>query len=295
MARIIDGRVISREMQEEMKAQVAALKARGVTPGLAAVLVGDDPASRIYVSGKEKDCQKVGIFSDVYRLPASTTEDDLIALVDELNRKSTIHGILIQLPLPKHIDEQKMIMRINPDKDVDGFHPVNVGKMVIGQPGFLPCTPHGCKVLLERMGIETAGKHMVILGRSNIVGKPLANIMLQKEKGANCIVTICHTGTSDIAAYTRQADILVAAIGRPNMVTGDMVRDGVVVIDVGINRIDDPENPGGTKVVGDVHFESVEPKASAITPVPGGVGLMTRTMLLYNTIQSAARVADAGR
>jgi methylenetetrahydrofolate dehydrogenase (NADP+)/methenyltetrahydrofolate cyclohydrolase len=292
MAQIIDGKAIAHEMQEEMKVQVEALKKRGIIPGLAAILVGDDPGSRIYVRNKERDCQKVGILSDVYRLPASTSEGDLIALVDDLNRKTAIHGILIQLPLPDHIDEQKMILRINPDKDVDGFHPVNVGKLVIGQPGFLPCTPHGCKVLLERSGIETSGKHMVILGRSNIVGKPLANIMVQKEKGANAIVTVCHTGAPDIAFFTRQADILVAAVGKPNMVTGDMVKEGVVVIDVGINRIEDPELTGGNKVVGDVDFESVAPKASAITPVPGGVGPMTRAMLLQNTIHSALRVAD---
>ncbi len=291
MAKIIDGKAIAQEMQEEMKGQVAALKELGVTPGLAAILVGDDPASRIYVNSKEKDCQKVGIYSDVFRLPASTSEEELVDLVDELNRKMSIHGILVQLPLPRHIDEQKIIMRISPDKDVDGFHPVNVGKLVIGQPGFLPCTPHGCQVLLERSGIETNGKHMVILGRSNIVGKPLANIMVQKAKGANAIVTVCHTAAPDLAYYTRQADILVAAVGRPNMVTGEMVKEGVVVIDVGINRIEDPELTGGKKVVGDVDFDSVEPKASAITPVPGGVGPMTRAMLLNNTIQSAMRAA----
>lgn len=295
MAKIIDGKAIAQEMQEEMKTRVAELRARGVTPGLAAILVGDDPASRSYVNSKEKDCQKVGIYSDVYRLPASTSEEDLIALIDDLNLNSTIHGILVQLPLPRHIEEQKIIMRINPDKDVDGFHPVNVGKMVIGQPGFLPCTPHGCQVLMERSGIETNGKHMVILGRSNIVGKPLANIMVQKGKGANAIVTICHTATPDISYFTRQADILVAAVGRPRMVTGDMVKEGVVVIDVGINRIDDPELTGGRKMVGDVDFDSVEPKASAITPVPGGVGPMTRAMLLNNTIQSAMRTADSAR
>lgn len=292
MARIIDGKAIALEMQEEMKVQVAALKTQGITPGLAAILVGDDAASRIYVNNKERDCQKVGIFSDVYRLPTATSEGDLIALVDELNRRNDIHGILIQLPLPKHIDEQKMIMRINPDKDVDGFHPVNVGKMVIGQPGFLPCTPYGCRVLLERSGIETNGKHMVILGRSNIVGKPLANIMLQKERGANAIVTICHTAAPDIAYFTRQADILVAAVGKPHIVTGDMVKDGVVVIDVGINRVEDPELTGGKKMVGDVDFDSVAPKASAITPVPGGVGPMTRAMLLHNTIQSAIQLSQ---
>lgn len=292
MAKIIDGKAIALEMQEEMKARVAELKARGIVPGLAAILVGDDPASRTYVRSKEKACERLGIYSDVFRLPASTPEGDLIALVDELNHRNDIHGILIQLPLPNHIDEHKMILRINPDKDVDGFHPVNVGKMVIGEPGFLPCTPHGCKVLLERAGIETNGKHMVILGRSNIVGKPLANIMLQKEKGANAIVTVCHTAAPDIAYFTRQADILVAAVGRPNMVTADMVREGAVVIDVGINRIEDPELTGGKKLVGDVDFDSVAEKASAITPVPGGVGPMTITMLMHNTIQSAIQMSQ---
>ena len=292
MARIIDGKAIAEEMQEEMKTQVAALKVQGIIPGLAAILVGDDPASRTYVRSKEKACQRLGIYSDVFRLPASTPEGDLIALVDELNLRSDIHGILIQLPLPEHINEQKMVMRVNPDKDVDGFHPVNVGKMVIGQPGFLPCTPHGCQVLLERAGIETNGKHMVILGRSNIVGKPLANIMLRKGKNANAIVTVCHTATEDLAYYTRQADILVAAVGRPLMVTADMVKEGVVVIDVGINRVEDPELTGGRKLVGDVDFDPVAEKASAITPVPGGVGPMTITMLMQNTIQSAIQMSQ---
>lgn len=287
MALIIDGKAIAQEMQEEMRVQVENLKMRGITPGLAAVLVGDNPASRTYIRNKEKACERLGIYSDVYRLPASTPEGDLIALVDELNLRRDIHGILIQLPLPEHIDENRIILRVNPEKDVDGFHPVNVGKLVIGKPGFLPCTPLGCKVLLERSGIETSGKHMVILGRSNIVGKPLANIMLQKEKGANAIVTVCHTAAEDLAYYTRQADILVAAVGKPNTVTGDMVREGVVVIDVGMNRIEDPDAAGGYKLVGDVEFESVSRKASAITPVPGGVGPMTITMLMSNTIKSA--------
>lgn len=289
MAKIIDGKAIAAEMQEEMKAEVAALAEKGIVPGLAAVLVGEDPASQSYVNSKEKDCGRVGIYSDVYRLPENTSEGDLLALVDSLNHNPKIHGVLVQLPLPKHIDEGKVLLRIDPNKDVDGFHPVNVGKMVVGQPNYLPCTPHGCKILLERTGVETKGKHMVIVGRSNIVGKPLANIMVQKEEHANCIVTVCHTATDDIAYYTRQADILVAAVGRPETITGDMVKDGVVVIDVGVNRIDDPTRKSGKRLVGDVDFASVEPKASAITPVPGGVGPMTRTMLLYNTIRSAER------
>ncbi len=289
MAKIIDGKAIAQQMQEEMKTQVAELKQKGIIPGLAAVLVGDDPASQTYVRSKEKACEKIGIYSEVNRLPATTSEDDLLALVEELNKNNKIHGILVQLPLPDHIDEGKVLLKIDPNKDVDGFHPVNVGKMVVGQPVFLPCTPHGCKVLLERSGIETKGKHLVILGRSNIVGKPLANIMVQKKEGANCIVTVCHTASKDLSYYTKQADILVAAVGRAKMVTADMVKDGVVVIDVGINRIDDPSTKSGKRLVGDVDFESVSEKASAITPVPGGVGPMTITMLMQNTIQSAIR------
>lgn len=289
MAKIIDGKAIAQQMQEEMKAQVAELREKGVIPGLAAILVGDDPASHTYVRNKEKACERLGIFSDVNRLVASTSEHDLLGLIDEMNHNKKIHGILVQLPLPDHIDENKVLLKVDPDKDVDGFHPVNVGKMVVGEPIFLPCTPHGCKVLLEKSGIETRGKHLVILGRSNIVGKPLANIMVQKKEGANAIVTVCHTAAEDISYYTKQADILVVAAGRPKMVTADMVKEGVVVIDVGINRIEDKSTKSGKRLVGDVDFESVSEKASAITPVPGGVGPMTITMLMYNTIQSAKR------
>ena len=292
MARIIDGKSIAADLREELKGQVADLAGRDVVPCLAAVLVGDDPASQTYVRNKERSCGEVGIQSDVYRLPATTPEADLIALIDELNLKRTVHGILIQLPLPGHIDEGKVLLRVNPDKDVDGFHPVNVGKMVVGQPAFLPCTPHGCKVLLERSGIDPAGKHVVVVGRSNIVGKPFANIMLQKAAGANAIVTVCHTAAADLSIYTRQADILLVAAGRPNTVTGDMVKDGVVVIDVGMNRIEDASRKSGFRLVGDVEYDSVEPHASAITPVPGGVGPMTIAMLLYNTVASARRTAD---
>ena len=231
----------------------------------------------------------MGIFSDVNRLVASTSEHDLLGLIDEMNHNKKIHGILVQLPLPDHIDENKVLLKVDPDKDVDGFHPVNVGKMVVGEPIFLPCTPHGCKVLLEKSGIETRGKHLVILGRSNIVGKPLANIMVQKKEGANAIVTVCHTAAEDISYYTKQADILVVAAGRPKMVTADMVKEGVVVIDVGINRIEDKSTKSGKRLVGDVDFESVSEKASAITPVPGGVGPMTRVSLLSNTLLAAKR------
>jgi methylenetetrahydrofolate dehydrogenase (NADP+) / methenyltetrahydrofolate cyclohydrolase len=289
MTRIIDGKSIAEEMQREFAGRVNELRTKGIVPGLAAVLVGDDPASHIYVNNKERACGRVGIYSDIYRLPASTSEGDLLALIDQLNYNQKIHGILVQLPLPGHINEDKVIMRIDPEKDVDGFHPVNVGRLVIGTPSFLPCTPLGCKVLLERSGIEITGKHVVILGRSMLVGKPLANMLLQKEKGANAVVTVCHTGAKDISYYTRQADILVAAAGVPGLVTGDMVKEGVVVLDVGTTRIDDPEAKNGTRLVGDVDFESVAPKASAITPVPRGVGPMTITMLLYNTILAAEK------
>ncbi len=289
MATIIDGKSIAQHMQEEMKEKVAELKEKGIVPGLTAILVGENPASQTYVRSKERACERIGIYSDVRRLPESTSEDDLLKLVDEMNNNDKIHGILVQLPLPDHINEGKVLIRIDPDKDVDGFHPVNVGKMVVGQPCFLPCTPHGCQVLLERAGIETKGKHLVILGRSNIVGKPLANIMVQKKEGANSVVTVCHTAAKDLAYFTKQADILVVAAGRPKMVTADMVKEGVVVIDVGINRIDDPSTKSGKRLVGDVDFESVSMKASAITPVPGGVGPMTITMLMNNTIESAMK------
>ncbi len=289
MAQIIDGKAIAADMRVELKAQVEELAERGVVPGLAAILVGDDPASQTYVHNKERSCGEVGIHSDVHRPPADTSEADLIALIDELNNKDTVHGILVQLPLPGHIDEGKVLLRVNPDKDVDGFHPVNVGKMMVGQPTFLPCTPHGCKVLLERSGIDPKGKHIVVVGRSNIVGKPFANIMLQKAPGANAIVTVCHTAAADLSIYTRQADILLVAAGRPDMVTGDMVKDGVIVIDVGMNRVEDATRKRGYRLTGDVDFDSVEPKAAAITPVPGGVGPMTITMLLFNTVASAQR------
>lgn len=289
MAEIIDGKAIAREMQEELKVQIAELRDKGVTPGLAAVLVGDNPASQTYVRSKEKACERVGVYSDVRRLPADLPEADLIALVGELNNDPKIHGILVQLPLPGHIYESKVLLTINPDKDVDGFHPVNVGKMVVGEPGFLPCTPHGIQMLLIRSGIETKGKHVVVVGRSNIVGKPIANILLQKKEGANSVVTVVHTAAPDMSYFTRQADILIVAAGRPEMITADMVKEGVVVIDVGINRVDDPSRERGYRLTGDVDFAGVSEKASHITPVPGGVGPMTITMLLHNTVESARR------
>ena len=240
-----------------------------------------------YVKGKRKACDEAGIYSVEHRFDADMPEADLLALIDKLNNDAAIHGILVQLPLPKHINEGKVLIAIDPDKDVDGFHPMNLGKMLVGEDCFLPCTPHGVQQLLLRSGIEIAGKHVVVVGRSNIVGKPVANILFQKKEGANATVTVCHTGTKDMAHFTRQADVLVVAAGRPQTVTADMVADGVVVVDVGVNRVADASKKSGFRLVGDVDFEGVSQKASAISPVPGGVGPMTITMLLFNTIQSA--------
>lgn len=288
-ANIIDGKQIAADIREELKAEVAALKGRGIVPGLGVVLVGDDPASKSYVSAKEKACENIGIYSDDNRLPADTTQEDLLALVDRMNNDPKINGILVQLPLPKHIDESAVLLAINPDKDVDGFHPMNIGKMMIGEEAFLPCTPHGVVQLLKRSGVETCGAHVVVVGRSNIVGKPVANMLLQKKDGANSTVTLCHTRTRDLGHFTRQADIIIAASGRPNTITADMVKEGAVVIDVGVNRVEDPSRSRGYRLVGDVDFDAVKEKASMITPVPGGVGPMTITMLLYNTVESAKR------
>ncbi len=286
-AKIIDGNKVAEEMQAEMMAEVEKLKAKGVTPGLSVVLVGEDPASKVYVRNKARTCKKMGIRSKQYNLDATASEEEVLDRVHKLNADDSVHGILVQMPLPKQIDEGKVINAISPDKDVDGFHPVNVGKMVVGEPGFLPCTPHGVQQLLLRSGIDLAGKHVVVVGRSNIVGKPVANILLQKKERANATVTVCHTGTSDIGSHTREADIIIAAAGRPNTVTVDMVKDGVVVVDVGVNRVDDASSKRGYKLVGDVDFDAVKEKAAAISPVPGGVGPMTITMLMHNTITSA--------
>jgi methylenetetrahydrofolate dehydrogenase (NADP+)/methenyltetrahydrofolate cyclohydrolase len=260
-------------------------------PGLGVILVGEDPASKSYVSAKERACEELGIYSDDNHLPADTTQQDLIALINRMNTDPKINGILVQLPLPKHLDESEVLLAINPDKDVDGFHPTNIGKMVAGQAAFLPCTPHGVIQLLQRSGVKIEGSHVVIVGRSNIVGKPVANMLIQKNKGGNATVTVCHTRTADLAYHTRQADIIIAAAGRPNTITADMVKDGVVVIDVGVNRIEDKTAKKGYRLVGDVDFEAVKEKASLITPVPGGVGPMTITMLLYNTVESAKKAA----
>ncbi len=287
MAKIIDGKEIASEIKDELKLKVEKLKQEyGSVPGLAVVLVGDDPASAVYVRMKGKGCDEVGLRSFQYILPEETTEAELLELIEELNTQEEVDGILVQLPLPKHINETAVIYAINPDKDVDGFHPVNTGKMVIGDEGLFACTPLGCQEMIYRNVKDLKGKHLVVVGRSNIVGKPVANLMLQKNDRANCVVTVCHTAAKDLSVYTREADILVVAAGRPNTVTADMVKDGVVVIDVGVNRIIDPKNPEKTRLVGDVSFEEVAEKASAITPVPGGVGPMTIAMLLKNTVQA---------
>jgi methylenetetrahydrofolate dehydrogenase (NADP+)/methenyltetrahydrofolate cyclohydrolase len=288
-AKIIDGKQIAADIREELKAEVSALKEKGVVPGLGVILVGADPASQSYVTAKERACENIGIYSDDNRLPAETTQEELLALVERMNNDPKINGILVQLPLPKHIDESTVLLAIDPDKDVDGFHPMSVGKMMIGEDTFLPCTPHGIVQLLLRSGVETEGAHVVVVGRSNIVGKPVANMLLQKKEGANATVTLCHTRTKDMGHFTRQADIIIAASGWPNTITADMVKDGVVVIDVGVNRVDDASRERGYRLVGDVDFEAVKEKASMITPVPGGVGPMTITMLLYNTVESAKR------
>lgn len=290
-ARIIDGKQVAADIRAELKDEIAKLKTRGIVPGLGVILVGDDPASQSYVTGKERACAEIGIYSDDNRLPAKTSQADLIALVERMNRDPKIHGILVQLPLPRHLNESEVLLAIDPDKDVDGFHPVSVGKMVVGEKTFLPCTPHGVVQLLVRSAVTLDGAHVVIMGRSNIVGKPLANMLIQKSPTGNATVTICHTRTKNPAQYTRQADILIAAIGRPGTITADMVKDGAVVIDVGVSRVDDATKKAGYRLVGDVDFDAVKEKASLITPVPGGVGPMTITMLLYNTVASAKRAA----
>ncbi|MGH2271724.1 bifunctional methylenetetrahydrofolate dehydrogenase/methenyltetrahydrofolate cyclohydrolase FolD [Anaerohalosphaeraceae bacterium U12dextr] len=288
-ARIIDGKQIAAQMREELKQKVTALKAKGVTPGLAVILVGDDPASKSYVTAKEKACEEIGIYSSDNRIPATTTQAELLAIIDQFNKDPKIHGILVQLPLPKHINEDAVLLAIDPKKDVDGFHPVNVGRMVVGQEAYLPCTPHGVIQLLVRSGVTLDGAEVVVVGRSNIVGKPVANMLIQKAPTGNATVTICHTRTKNLAEHVRRADIVIAAAGRPNTITAEMVKPGAVVIDVGVNRIDDASKKSGFRLVGDVDFEGVKEKASQITPVPGGVGPMTITMLLFNTVLSAEK------
>ncbi|MEE9430037.1 MAG: bifunctional methylenetetrahydrofolate dehydrogenase/methenyltetrahydrofolate cyclohydrolase FolD [Melioribacteraceae bacterium] len=284
---VIDGKKTSAEIKEELKQQISGLTKVGKTPpGLVTILVGDDPASSVYVKMKIKACEKIGMYSEIKKLDANTSEEELLNIIDGYNNNLKIHGILVQLPLPKHINEDKIIESISPQKDVDGFHPYNVGNLVIGKETFKSCTPYGIVELLKRYKIATKGKHVVVVGRSNIVGKPIANLMLQKEDGANSIVTICHSAAKDLSYFTKQADIIIAAIGRANFITVDMVKENVVVIDVGINSIDDPSSKKGYRLVGDVDFEEVSKKASYITPVPGGVGPMTIAMLLKNTLQA---------
>ena len=286
-ARVLDGTAIAQTIRTEVAAQVARLSAQGQKPGLAAVLVGEDPASAVYVRSKGKACEEAGMHSVTLRLPANTTEAELLETVDRLNADQQIHGILVQLPLPKHINSERVLRRIDPTKDVDGFHPVNVGKLVIGdRTAFRPATPYGVQQMLIRSGIETRGAHAVIVGRSNIVGRPMANLLIQQGPGGDATVTVCHSKTRDLPAVTRSADILIAAIGKAEFVTADMVRPGAVVIDVGINRVDDPSQPKGYRLVGDVAFGPVSEVASWITPVPGGVGPMTIAMLLQNTLQA---------
>lgn len=291
-ARIISGTQIGAEIREEIAQKVRDLKEMGVTPGLSVVLVGGDPASVSYAAGKAKAAQELGIHEETFILPQDTTEAKLLVLIAKLNADPRFHGILVQLPLPPHISGEKVTYAISPSKDVDAFHPVNVGRLFIGQPSFLPCTPHGIQQLLLRSGYDPGGKHVVICGRSNIVGKPLAAMLMHKGQGANATVTVCHTGTPNMAYFTRQADILVASVGSPHLIKADMVKAGAVVIDVGVNRVADAAKKSGFRLVGDVDFEAVMEKAEAITPVPGGVGPMTITMLMWNVAKAAQDQMD---
>ena len=291
-AKLILGKEVSAEIYGELRQRIEALKAKGVTPGLAVVLVGEDPASQVYVRKKGEMCEELGMKSLTVLMPEETTQEQLLAKVAELNADPSIHGFLVQLPLPAHIDEEAVINAIDPSKDVDCFHPSNVGRMLIGNPDFLPATPAGVQQMLVRSGVETAGKHVVVVGRSNIVGKPMAAMMVQKGAGADSTVTVVHSRTADLAEITRTADILIVAIGRPRFVTADMVKEGAVVIDVGTNRIADPTHQKGSRLVGDVDFEAVKEKASYITPVPGGVGPMTICMLMANAVRAAERVVE---
>ena len=289
-AKLILGKEVSEEIYGELRQRIEALKARGVTPGLAVVLVGDDPASQVYVRKKGEMCEELGMRSMTIVMPKETTQEELLRKVAELNADPSIHGYLVQLPLPDHIDEEAVINAIDPSKDVDCFHPSNVGRMLIGDPDFLPATPAGVQQMLVRSGIETVGRHVVVVGRSNIVGKPMAAMMVQRGAGADSTVTVVHSKTPNLAEITSTADILVVAIGKPRFITADMVKEGAVVIDVGTNRIQDPTHPKGSRLVGDVDFDAVKEKASYITPVPGGVGPMTICMLMANAVRAAERV-----
>jgi len=293
-ARLIDGAVVGEAMRAELEGEIRRLKTRGVTPGLAAVLVGDNPASTTYVRMKGKACDEAGLYHETIRLEPETTEAELLDVIGRLNADPRIHGILVQLPLPKHMDAQRVLRGVSVAKDVDGFHPENVGKVSIGDPtGFRPATPYGVQQLLVKSGIETKGRHAVIVGRSNIVGRPMAALLLQDGPGGNATVTVVHSRTHDVKSVTRLADILIVAIGKPEFVTGDMIKPGAVVIDVGVNRVEDPSTKTGYRLVGDVQFAEAKEVAGAITPVPGGVGPMTITMLLYNTVQAARQWAKA--
>ena len=284
---IIDGKQVASDVRSDVAKKVSELKEKGINPCLAVILVGENPASVSYVTGKQKALAEVGMVDRSVHLPEDTSEEELLKLIDELNKDDSVHGILVQLPLPKHINEDKVIMAISPEKDVDGFHPVSVGNLMIGRPGFLPCTPHGIIVLLQRAGIETSGKHAVVIGRSNIVGKPVSILLARKD--VNCTVTMCHTGTKNMSEITKMADIIVVASGHPHTLTKDMVKDGVVIIDVGVNRIPDATKKKGFRLIGDCDFDDLKEKASFITPVPGGVGPMTIAMLMQNTLESAER------
>lgn len=288
-ATIIDGREVANKLRSEIKERVEGLKSQGITPGLAVVLVGDDPASEVYVRMKGRACEKMGIHEKTFNLPKETSQEELLELVTELNNDDSYHGILVQMPLPKQIDADVIINSISPEKDVDGLHPVSTGRLVAGKAGFIPCTPYGILKLLHHYGIETDGKNAVVVGRSILVGKPIANLLYQKNETGNATVTICHTHTKDLASHTRRADILIVAAGSPNAITADMIKPHATVIDVGTNRIDDPESEKGYKLVGDVDFENAKKVADYISPVPGGVGPMTITMLLHNTTWSAER------
>lgn len=286
-AEIIDGKYIANKIIEDLKQEVLKLKASGITPGLGVILVGEDPASRSYVTAKERACDNLGLYSDNIKLTVEISEEELLAFVDKMNKDPKIDGILVQLPLPKHINTDKVIMSILPEKDVDGFHPQSIGKMIMGKDTFLPCTPHGIIKLLIHSGVKVEGSNVVVVGRSNIVGKPVANLLLNKSEAGNATVTICHSRTRNMAEITKRADILIAAIGKPEFITADMIKDGAVVIDVGVNRVEDSTKKKGFRLVGDVAYKAASEKASKITPVPGGVGPMTITMLMYNTVKSA--------
>jgi methylenetetrahydrofolate dehydrogenase (NADP+) / methenyltetrahydrofolate cyclohydrolase len=290
-AEIIDGRKIAEEIRADLKQRVESLKRKGITPKLVAILVGEDPASLSYLRGIAKGCEAVGIVSDTVKLPANATQEQLDKEIVELNKNPQCHGIILQLPLPKHLDTLRAESEVSPDKDVDGTNPVNTGKLLLGEETFFPSTPYGVQQLLIRSGHSPEGKHVVICGRSNIVGKPLMGILVQKQEGANATVTVCHTGTKQLSSFTRQADILVAAMGKAKAITADMVNEGAIVVDVGVNQIEDPQNPGKFKLVGDVDFEAVKEKAGAITPVPGGTGPVTSALLVANTVRAAEKLA----